>query len=198
MQAFTRVRGRAAVLDRADVDTDQIIPAQHLKRIERAGFGDFAFEAWRGQPGFFLGEGPLLDTPFLFAGPNFGCGSSREHAPWALADLGLRAILSPGFADIFRGNCERIGLLPITLSDAVWRELVHGVQASPEVELDVDLTRGTIESSAAPGRAWSFRVSLEVTENFTRGLDFIDRSLTRLSSIEHHESQRPLHRPRTR
>ena len=197
MQSFTTVTGRCAVLERADVDTDQIIPARHLKRIERSGFGQFAFEAWRGQPGFFLGEGPLVDTPFLLAGPNFGCGSSREHAPWALADLGLRALLSPGFADIFRTNCERIGLLPLELEPQVWRDLAERLRSDPELQLEVDLVRRRL---GIQGHEWSTGLDVrpEVAEAFLEGRDFIDASLAHREAIERHEAGRPLYRPRTR
>ena len=115
MDAFTRVEGVVCPLDRADVDTDQIIPKQFLKRIERTGFGEFLFWDWRGEEGFPLDRPEYAGAPILVTGRNFGCGSSREHAPWALQDHGFRAIIAPSFADIFRTNCTKIGLLPVTL-----------------------------------------------------------------------------------
>src|SRR5215210_2830346 len=109
MEPVTTIAGPVSVLDRADVDTDQIIPAQYLKRIERTGFGEFAFEQWRKDPDFVLNNPAYEGAPIMLAGPNFGCGSSREHAPWALEGLGLRVLIAPSFADIFRNNCAKIG-----------------------------------------------------------------------------------------
>src|SRR5688572_22110202 len=110
MRAVKLISGSVSVLDRADVDTDQIVPKQFLKRVERTGFGEFLFYDWKQEPGWDLPVNPILAT-----GPNFGCGSSREHAPWALEDYGFKAIVAPSFADIFASNCTKIGLLPITL-----------------------------------------------------------------------------------
>src|SRR6476659_2814895 len=112
MVPITLIHGRVPVLDRADVDTDQIIPKQILKRVERSGFGEFLFYDWAKEPGWELPRNPILAT-----GRNFGCGSSREHAPWALEDYGFRAIIAPSFADIFRSNCTKIGLLPVQLDE---------------------------------------------------------------------------------
>jgi 3-isopropylmalate/(R)-2-methylmalate dehydratase small subunit len=122
MQAVHQVIGRGVPLDRADVDTDQIIPAEWLKRVERTGFGEGLFSAWRKSSDFVLNQARYEGANVLVAGPNFGCGSSREHAPWALEDYGFRAVIAPSFADIFRGNCLKIGLLPVALpKDAVDR-----------------------------------------------------------------------------
>ena len=115
MEPFRKVRGKILPLPRADVDTDQIIPAKYLKRIERTGFGEFAFDAWRKDPDFVLNDHRYDGAPILVTGPNFGCGSSREHAPWALQQMGLKAIIAPSFADIFRNNCAKIGLLTVVL-----------------------------------------------------------------------------------
>src|ERR671929_1680205 len=112
MQAVRKITGVVAPLDRSDVDTDQIIPAEWLKRVERTGFGEGLFAAWRKDPSFVLNQPQYRDASILVAGANFGCGSSREHAPWALQDFGFRAIIAPSFADIFRGNCLKIGILP--------------------------------------------------------------------------------------
>ena len=119
MEPFRTVRGSVLPLNRADVDTDQIIPAKYLKRIERSGFGQFAFDAWRKDPDFVLNDHRYDAAKILVTGPNFGCGSSREHAPWALQDMGLRAIVAPSFADIFRNNCAKIGLLTVVLPLAI-------------------------------------------------------------------------------
>ena len=125
MDAFRRVEGVVCPLDRADVDTDQIIPKQFLKRIERTGFGEFLFWDWRGEEGFPLDRPEYAGAPILVAGRNFGCGSSREHAPWALEDFGFRAVIAPSFADIFRTNCTKIGLLPVQLPEDQVRVLME-------------------------------------------------------------------------
>src|SRR5216683_2013672 len=147
MNAFRIHTGLGAVLDRPNVDTDQIIPKQFLKRVERTGFGEFLFHDWR-----FLPEGqpdplfPLNDPRFrgasiLIGGKNFGCGSSREHAPWALADYGFRAIIAPSFADIFANNCMKNGLLPVVLADAEVTELICRARARDRYQATVDLER---------------------------------------------------------
>ena len=135
MKAFRTVTSRAAVLDRPDVDTDQIIPKQFLKRIERSGFGEFLFFDWRKDPGFELNgqEGKIL-----LAGRNFGCGSSREHAPWALQDYGFDAVVAPSFGDIFRQNSLKIGLLPVTLPEEQVRELMERARAGEEITVDLE------------------------------------------------------------
>jgi len=190
MRPFHTITGRAAVLEQADVDTDQIIPARHLKRLERDGFGAFAFEHWRGREGFWLSHAGPPDATFLVAGPNFGCGSSREHAPWALQDLGLRAILAPSFADIFRTNCERIGLLPITLEPSAWDELVSSLRHGEAPELEVDLPAQRVRYA---GAAWPFEIDPHVKDSFSRGLDFVETTLTRAHAIDAFESRRPAH-----
>src|SRR5258708_39752404 len=131
MDKFETIKGNAIPLNRADVDTDQIIPAQYLKRIERTGFGEFAFEQWRKDPSFVLNNPAYAGAPVLLAGPNFGCGSSREHAPWALEGLGVRAIIAPSFADIFRNNCAKIGLLTVTLPQKDLDELIARAEELP-------------------------------------------------------------------
>ena len=132
MDAFTRVEGVICPLDRADVDTDQIIPKQFLKRIERTGFGEFLFWDWRGgEPGFPLDRPEYAGAPILVTGRNFGCGSSREHAPWALEDHGFRAVIAPSFADIFRTNCTKIGLLPVELPEDAVRALMEQAEGEP-------------------------------------------------------------------
>ena len=115
MDKFETVKGRAIPMNRADVDTDQIISKEFLKRIERTGFGPFAFDEWKKDPDFVLNNPAYNGAPIMLTGPNFGCGSSREHAPWALEDMGLRALIAPSFADIFRNNCAKVGLLTVVL-----------------------------------------------------------------------------------
>src|ERR1041384_3754495 len=149
MQPFRIHAGRVAPLERPNVDTDQIIPKQFLKRVERTGFGQFLFYDWRflanGQPdgSFPLNEEKYRGASILIAGKNFGCGSSREHAPWALADFGFRAIIAPSFADIFANNCMKNGLLPITLSDREIEELMRRANEGP-YRLTVNLENKTV------------------------------------------------------
>ena len=153
MQAFTKHTGLVAPLDRANVDTDQIIPKQFLKRIERTGFGEFLFYDWRyspdGQPNpsFVLNEPRYKGASILVADKNFGCGSSREHAPWALGEYGFRVIIAPSFADIFANNCFKNGMLPITLPTDQVQEIMRRAQQQEGYELTVDLERQMIGDS---------------------------------------------------
>ncbi len=147
MQPFTKHTGLVAPLDRANVDTDQIIPKQFLKRIERTGFGEFLFYDWRHDPSFILNEPRYKGASILITGKNFGCGSSREHAPWALGEFGFRAIIAPSFADIFANNCFKNGMLPITLTPAQCEEIMSRAQQHEGYKLTVDLERQTIEDS---------------------------------------------------
>jgi 3-isopropylmalate/(R)-2-methylmalate dehydratase small subunit len=153
MQAFRKHTGLVAPLDRANVDTDQIIPKQFLKRIERTGFGEFLFYDWRyspdGQlnPSFVLNEPRYKGASILVADKNFGCGSSREHAPWALGEFGFRVIIAPSFADIFANNCFKNGMLPIALTTEQVRGIMTRAQQQEGYELTVDLERQTIEDS---------------------------------------------------
>jgi 3-isopropylmalate/(R)-2-methylmalate dehydratase small subunit len=181
MQPFIAHTGRVAALPRSNVDTDQIVPKQFLKRIERTGFGAFLFHDWRfsadgsPNPEFELNQPAARDATILLAGANFGCGSSREHAPWALADFGFRAIVAPSFADIFYGNCCQNGLLPVTLADAAVDELFRRCAATRDYELTVDLTTRSVSDRAG------FHVQFEIAEYrrdmLMRGLDEIGRTL---------------------
>ena len=150
MTPFRTHTGIVAPLDRANVDTDQIIPKQFLKRIERTGFGEFLFYDWRFLPGgqrdssFVLNEARFCEASILVAGKNFGCGSSREHAPWALADFGFRAIIAPSFADIFANNSMKNGLLPVTLGEKEVAALIENARSIANYELTVDLERCTV------------------------------------------------------
>src|SRR5438445_3891032 len=139
MEPVTQVSGHMAPLDLADVDTDQIIPKQFLKRIERTGYGPFLFYDWRARGNFVLDRPEHKGASVLVAGANFGCGSSREHAPWALRDFGFKAIIAPSFADIFRNNCYKTGLLALTLPESQVRHLMDLVTEDPTVEVTVDL-----------------------------------------------------------
>ena len=139
MEAVREIVGRAVPLDRANVDTDQIIPSDWLKRVERTGFGAGLFSEWRESSDFVLNQEQYEGANVLVAGPNFGCGSSREHAPWALEDYGFRAVLAPSFADIFRNNCLKIGLLPVTLPVDVITRIMRAVEDDPSIEVVVDV-----------------------------------------------------------
>src|SRR6185295_859064 len=153
MQPFTKHTGLVAPLDRANVDTDQIIPKQFLKRIERTGFGEFLFYDWRYlphgglNPSFVLNESRYRGASILVADKNFGCGSSREHVPWALGEYGFRVIIAPSFADIFANNCFKNGMLPIVLTTEQVREIMTRAQEQQRYELTIDLERQTIEDS---------------------------------------------------
>ncbi len=182
MQAFTVHTGRVAALPRVNVDTDQIIPKQFLKRVERTGFGEFLFFDWRYQsdgspdPGFELNRPAARGASVLLAGSNFGCGSSREHAPWALAEYGFRAIIAPSFADIFYNKCCQNGLLPVRLAEAEVAELFRRADAAPEgYELTVDLERQRVSDRA--GFEAAFAIDPYRREMLLRGLDEIGRTL---------------------
>jgi 3-isopropylmalate/(R)-2-methylmalate dehydratase small subunit len=154
MQAFTTHTGRAVPLDRSDIDTDQIIPARYLKRVERTGYGAFLFDEWRKDPSFVLNDPRYEGATILLAGENFGSGSSREHAVWAIEDAGFRAVIAPSFADIFRNNCCKVGLLPVELPAESVRALMDAVIDDPSTEITVDLealavTAATVQESFA-------------------------------------------------
>lgn len=147
MKAFKKHTGLVAPLDRANIDTDQIIPKQFLKRVERTGFGEFLFYDWRSDPVFVLNQPRYKGASILVAGKNFGCGSSREHAPWALGEFGFRVLIAPSFADIFANNCFKNGMLPITLTTSQVEEIMTRAQQHEGYELTVDLERQTVEDS---------------------------------------------------
>src|SRR5438552_1186302 len=170
MEPVKRVAGRMAPLDLADVDTDQIIPKQFLKRIERTGYGPFLFYDWRARGNFVLDRPEYSGASVLVAGANFGCGSSREHAPWALRDFGFRAIVAPSFADIFRANCYKTGLLAVTLPDSQVRHLIDLVSEDPTAEVTVDL-----EAQQVRGDGFSYRFEIDAfaRECLLGGLDEI-------------------------
>ncbi len=188
MRAFRTHTGRAVVLDRADVDTDQIVPAEHLKRIERSGFGPFLFGEWRKDPDFVLNRPEAEGATILLAGANFGSGSSREHAVWALEDHGFRAIVAPSFADIFRSNCTKVGLLPVVLPEPVVRELMDAVLADPAIELTVDLQTRTL---SGPGIEASFPIDDFTRWRLLEGLDDIGLTMRHEDSIAAFEATRP-------
>ena len=194
MRPFRREQGVMVPLDRADVDTDQIIPKQFLKRIERTGYGDMLFNDWRYDAGgrprhdFVLNREPYAGGSVLLAGRNFGCGSSREHAVWALADHGFRAVVAPSFADIFRGNALKSGLLPVVLPEPQVRELMDLALEQPGVTATVDLETGTV--SAGDLR---FRFEMDAFERRTllEGLDDIALTQQHADAITAYEQRRP-------
>jgi 3-isopropylmalate/(R)-2-methylmalate dehydratase small subunit len=175
------------VLDRADVDTDQIIPAQHLKRIERTGFGPFLFEEWRKDPGFVLNDERYAGATVLLTGPNFGCGSSREHAPWAIEDYGFKAVIAPSFADIFRNNCLKIGLLPIELREESVRALMDAVLDDPSTHVEIDLETLTVR---APELDEVFDMEQFTRWRLMEGLDDIGLTLRHTDAIGAFEASR--------
>ena len=191
MQAFTKHRGLVAPLNRANVDTDQIIPKQFLKRVERTGFGEFLFYDWRylpdGQPNpaFVLNEPRYQGASILVADKNFGCGSSREHAPWALGEFGFRAVIAPSFADIFANNCFKNGMLPITLTAEQVQEIMRRAQQQEGYELTVDLERQTIEDSL--GLSILFVVGEFQRYCLLEGLDDIGLTLRHEDAIKAYE-----------
>lgn len=194
MNPFRIHTGLVVPLDRSNVDTDQIIPKQFLKRVERTGFGEFLFYDWRfrpdGQldPSFPLNETRYQGASILIAGKNFGCGSSREHAPWSLADYGFRAIIAPSFADIFANNCMKNGLLPITLDDAEVTELIRRARQFEEYRASVDLESKTV--SDAHGFAAAFEIDDFQRYCLLEGLDDIGLTLTHETEISAYESLR--------
>ena len=188
MEPITRIEATAVPLERADVDTDQIIPAQYLKRIERTGFGPFLFDEWRKDPDFVLNDPRFEGAKILIAGANFGSGSSREHAPWALQDYGFRAIIAPSFADIFRNNCTKIGLLPVELRDESVRALMDAVLDDPSTVIEIDLAASAVR---APGIDEVFDIEEYTRWRLMEGLDDIDLTLRSVAEIDAYEARRP-------
>ena len=189
MKPVTVVSGRAVPLDRSDVDTDQIIPSDWLKRVERTGFGAGLFAEWRDDRDFVLNQPEHAGAVILVAGDNFGTGSSREHAVWALMDYGFEAVVSSRFADIFRNNCTKQGLLPVEVSPEVDRTLLEALQADPSLELTIDVARGTIEAPAI-GLSAIFPLDGFTRERLLNGWDDIGLTLRHEEDIEAFESHR--------
>jgi 3-isopropylmalate/(R)-2-methylmalate dehydratase small subunit len=198
VKPFVKETGLAVPLDRANVDTDQIIPKQFLKRIERTGFGQFLFYDWRfladGRPNpeFVLNRPQYAGATILVTGRNFGSGSSREHAPWALADYGFRAVIAPSFADIFYNNCFQNGLLPVVLPEEAVTELLTRA-TSPGYTLTVDLERCVVEDGA--GMFVPFAVDAFRRHRLLHGLDEIGLTLQHEAAIAAYEARRPAHMP---
>jgi 3-isopropylmalate/(R)-2-methylmalate dehydratase small subunit len=190
MRAVSRVEGRAVAVDRRDIDTDQIIPAAWLKRVERTGFGAGLFEAWRADPGFALNQPEAAGASILVAGANFGCGSSREHAVWALRDFGFRAVIAPSFADIFLGNSVGAGLVTAQASDEVVARLVALLAAEPAATVAVDVGRRTITAPAA-SLDEPFTLPDYARWRLLEGLDDIAVTLRHADAIAGFEQRRP-------
>jgi 3-isopropylmalate/(R)-2-methylmalate dehydratase small subunit len=196
MIPFIKVTSVAAPLDRVNVDTDQIIPKQFLKRIERTGFGEFAFFDWRYHEDGTLNQEFELNDPayagaqILVAGRNFGCGSSREHAPWALSEYGFRAIVAPSFADIFRNNCIQNGMLPVVLPEERVQELIRRAQETPGYRLTVDLEEQAVYDEEGFVRE-AFEIDPYVRRRLLEGLDDIGMTLQEDAAITAFEGSRP-------
>ena len=173
-----------APLDRADVDTDQIIPKQFLKRVERTGYGPFLFFDWRQDPSFFLNDRRFDGASVLVAGANFGCGSSREHAPWAIRDAGFRAVIAPSFGDIFRANAFKTGILAIALPESQVRHLIDLAAEDPEAGLEIDVRTQQVRGE---GFAYRFELDPFVKECLLEGLDeisLVERHAPAISAFE--------------
>ena len=200
MEPFTRVTGILAPLDRVNVDTDQIIPKQFLKRIERTGFGPFLFYDWRRNGDFILDRPAYGGASVLVTGANFGCGSSREHAPWSLLDAGFRVVIAPSFGDIFKSNSFRCGLLPVELPEPAVRTLIDLALQQPGTEIAVDLESTEISLVPRDGKAgWGVRFSIDpfFRECLLNGWDEITLTLRQADDISRYESRRPSWMPVT-
>ena len=196
MRRVTTVRSKAIPLNRANVDTDQIIPAKYLKRIERTGYGPFAFEAWRADPGFVLNDRRYDGAEILIARQNFGSGSSREHAVWALEGLGIRAVIAPSFADIFKNNCFQSGLLTVELPEEDVDYLIARCEELPATQVEVDLASQTVRVG---GGAWERRFEVDPFKKYrlARGLDDIAMTLEYEPDVAAFEATRPAFLPST-
>ena len=194
MEPLSKHTGLVAALNRADIDTDQIIPKQFLKRIERTGFGDFLFFDWRflddgaPNPEFELNQPEYDGATILISGSNFGCGSSREHAPWALLDYGFRVIIAPSFADIFYNNCFKNGILPVVLPDTDLEQIRRKAETTEGFTLTVDLENQTIQDDT--GSSIPFDIEPFRREYLLKGLDDIGLTLEYASEITRYESER--------
>jgi 3-isopropylmalate/(R)-2-methylmalate dehydratase small subunit len=204
MDPVTVIQGRVCPIDANDVDTDQIIPKQYLKRVERTGFGPFAFSEWRydedgtPNPEFPMNQPEHAGAQVLVAGRNFGCGSSREHAPWALEDAGFRAIIAPSFADIFRNNCGKVGVVCVELEEGTVRQLFDLVAADPSVEVSVDLEAQRVEAPAAngvEGVSATFDIDQHTKHCLLNGLDDVGLTLQHEDAIGTYEADRPSWKP---
>jgi 3-isopropylmalate/(R)-2-methylmalate dehydratase small subunit len=193
MEPVQRVSGKALPLGWDDVDTDQIVPSDALKRIERTGFGQFLFSQWREDPEFVLNKHEHEGAVVLLAGQNFGSGSSREHAPWAIQDYGFGAVIAPSFADIFKNNCAKIGLLAIELPEEAVQRLLDVVRDDPETLITVELTERTV---TGPDVRETFEMDDFTRQRLMEGLDDISLTLTHADDLEAYETMRPSYLPK--
>jgi 3-isopropylmalate/(R)-2-methylmalate dehydratase small subunit len=194
MQKFTTHTGRALPLRRSNVDTDQIIPAVYLKRVTRTGFEDGLFAAWRSDPDFVLNKPQYAGADVLVAGPDFGTGSSREHAVWALQNYGFRAVISPRFADIFRGNSLKGGLLTVLIDEDAVEALWKAIEADPSIEVTVDLAGREVRYATV---VLPFEIDDYTRWRLMEGLDDIGLTLRHAEDVDAFESTRPAWKPRT-
>jgi 3-isopropylmalate/(R)-2-methylmalate dehydratase small subunit len=197
MEPIRTVAGTAVPLDRTDVDTDQIIPSDWLKKVERTGFGKGLFAEWRDDRSFVLNDERYAGATILIAGANFGIGSSREHAVWALLDYGFTAVISPSFADIFRNNCTKSGLVPVQVDAATGSALMKAVTGDPALEVTVDIERRTVSAPAA-GLEGSFELDEFTRHRLLEGLDDIGLTLRFAADIDAYEASRPAWMPAVR
>ena len=194
MQAVQIITGTAVPLDRSDVDTDQIIPSDWLKRIERTGFGKGLFSEWRDDRDFVLNKEEYVGASILVAGPNFGTGSSREHAVWALEDYGFRAVISPRFGDIFRNNATKVGLVPVQVSAEFGEQLLRAIEADPGLEITIDVERRTV-SAPKLGLETTFPLDDFTQYRLLNGLDDVGITLRNVDAIDSFEKTRPAWAP---
>jgi 3-isopropylmalate/(R)-2-methylmalate dehydratase small subunit len=192
MQPVERVSGKALPLGYSDVDTDQIVPSDALKRIERTGFGRFLFSEWREDPDFVMNKAEHESAVILLAGENFGSGSSREHAPWALQDYGFGAIIAPSFADIFKNNCSKIGLLAVELPEEAVKKLLDAVREDPQTVITVELTERVV---TGPNVYETFEMDDFTRQRLLEGLDDIGATLEHEDDLETFEKSRPSYLP---
>ena len=190
MKAVHVVSGTGVPLKRSDVDTDQIIPAEWLKRVERTGFEKGLFSTWRDDRNFVLNQEQYQGASILVAGPAFGVGSSREHAVWAIQQGGFDAVIAPSFSDIFRNNCTKNGLVPVVLPEATVHQIWAAIEAEPQTEIVVDVERRTVEVPAA-GITAEFPMDAATQRRFLEGLDDVGITLTHADEIDDYEKARP-------
>ncbi len=194
MKPVRIVSGRAVPLDRSDVDTDQIIPSDWLKQVERTGFEKGLFSEWRDDPGFVMNDERFAAATIIIAGPNFGVGSSREHAVWAIQQSGFEAVVSPRFGDIFRNNSTKNGLVPVVVSPELGRRLLDEVERDPELEITIDVERRLLEVPALD-LSEPFPLDDATQDRFLNGLDDIGLSLRHEAAIDAFEADRPAWMP---
>ena len=197
MDSVQTITGTAVPLDRSDVDTDQIIPSDWLKQVERTGFDKGLFSEWRDDPEFVLNQEQYLGASVLVAGPNFGTGSSREHAVWAIQQYGFAAVISPRFGDIFRNNATKNGLVPVLVSAEVGRQLLDAITKDPSLEIKIDIELRTLEVTALDLLV-DFPLEDSIQHRFLNGLDDISLTLLHEPEITAYEASRPAWMPTTR